>query len=94
MAQTEERLSFCVLIPGSNVAADFEKGKNGRKSLRCVLRFSWMYDTERVKHVIGAMVAPFFPRLSYGTYGTLAYSKSIKLGGIKLRHDITVFRKC
>jgi hypothetical protein len=51
-------------------------------------------DTERVKHVIGVMGAPIFFHLSYGTYGNLAYSESVELGGIKLRRDITVFRKC
>jgi hypothetical protein len=39
------------------------------------------------------MGAPFFFHLSNGTYGTLAYGESVELGGIKLRRDITVFRK-
>ncbi len=60
--------------------------------LACFVRYSWTYDTERVKHVIGLMGAPIFFHLSYGTYGTLSYSKGVKLGGIKLWHDKAVFR--
>jgi hypothetical protein len=60
--------------------------------LACFVRYSWTYDTERVKHVIGLMGAPFFFHLSYGTYGTLSYSKSVELGGIKLQRDKAVFR--
>ena len=55
-------------------------------------RFSWTYNTERVKHVIGPMGAPIFFHLSYGNYGTLSYSKKNKLGGIKLRRDNAIFR--
>jgi hypothetical protein len=36
------------------------------------------------------MGAPIFPHLSYGNYGTLSYSKSAKLGGIKLRRNKAV----
>jgi hypothetical protein len=46
----------------------------------------------KCKHVIGVMDAPIFFHLSYGTYGTLSNSDSIKLGGIKLRRDKAVFR--
>ena len=60
--------------------------------LACSARFSWTYDTERVKHVIGLMGAPIFFHLSYGNYGTLSYSKKNKLGGIKLRRDNAIFR--
>ena len=58
----------------------------------CSVIFFWTYDTESVKHVIGVMEAPIFFHLSYGTYGTLSNSDSIKLGGIKLRRDKAVFR--
>jgi hypothetical protein len=60
--------------------------------LACFVRYSWTYDTERVKHVIGLMGAPIFFHVSYGTYGTLSYSESVELGGIKLRRDKAVFR--
>jgi hypothetical protein len=58
----------------------------------CSVIFFWTYDTESVKHVIGVMEAPIFFHPSYGTYGTLSNSDSIKLGGIKLRRDKAVFR--
>jgi hypothetical protein len=57
------------------------------------VRYSWTYDTERVKHVNGLMGAPIFFHLSHSTYGTLSYSESVELGGIKLQHDNAVFRK-
>jgi len=38
-------------------------------------------------------LANFF-HLAYGTYGTLSNSKSVELGGIKLRRDFAIYRKC
>jgi hypothetical protein len=46
--------------------------------------------------VIGLMGAPIFSHhlsyASHGNYGTLSNSKSVKLGGVKLRRDKAVFR--
>ncbi len=102
MAQTEE-IHFVYWFPVkylSRIVQAFltisRKAKiaGNQSAVLCFARFSWPYDTERVKHVIGVMGTPIFFHLSYGTYGTLAYGESVELEGIKLRRDITVFRKC